>query len=550
MHERSIYRRGVDFVQLGRDCPEFGKYLIKGTSQIDFKDPNAVRALTTALLKRDFKVTVELPEDRLCPPVYPLPNRLNYILWLQDLLDTTSGGPTDSYDPNREVIGLDIGVGASCIYPLLGCASRPTWKFIGTDIDDKSLLYAQKQVSLSDLEGRIKIVKMEEGRKFLDLERFGVTRLDFTMSNPPFYSTPQTSAPFSTHTTPANLTPTPKPPHPSQPPSFATPAELVTPGGEPHFAYLLIQESLHQRSIQWFSLMLGLKSSVKLVVDEIKRVGGKGANWAVTTFIQSQGGKGKWGTRRWGVAWSWKGCRPRWDVAVAEGGVRGVSGVRPVKGEFDVLFADEQEGGIGVGVCVFGKVKKIMEGLRRDAGEEMVRWEEDCEQAIGWAWVRGNVWSRRARRRRGREDVEENGNPAVANTTTTTTITTTITAPDPKNPGIDLEPGMFLRFTISTKSITSSPPPRSPSLSPSRSPSPPSGNHHSNEYDQMDYTLTDARPPESNKGSQMKENTKTVLTICLVKICPDDIDLFESFCGMMRRKLVIEETRVGEGGRG
>lgn len=34
--------------------------------------------------------------------------RLNYILWIQDLLDSTGGGRTDAYDPSRKIIGLDM----------------------------------------------------------------------------------------------------------------------------------------------------------------------------------------------------------------------------------------------------------------------------------------------------------------------------------------------------------------------------------------------------------------------------------------------------------
>ena len=33
--------------------------------------------------------------------------RLNYILWLQDLIDTT-GEYRDNYDPDRDVVGLDM----------------------------------------------------------------------------------------------------------------------------------------------------------------------------------------------------------------------------------------------------------------------------------------------------------------------------------------------------------------------------------------------------------------------------------------------------------
>jgi 23S rRNA (adenine1618-N6)-methyltransferase len=39
-----------------------------------------------------------------------LSDRLNYILWLQDLIDTTGGDyrDRDDYDPDREVVGLDM----------------------------------------------------------------------------------------------------------------------------------------------------------------------------------------------------------------------------------------------------------------------------------------------------------------------------------------------------------------------------------------------------------------------------------------------------------
>lgn len=36
--------------------------------------------------------------------------RLNYILWIQDLLDSTSSDYRDDYDPDRDVTGLDMYV--------------------------------------------------------------------------------------------------------------------------------------------------------------------------------------------------------------------------------------------------------------------------------------------------------------------------------------------------------------------------------------------------------------------------------------------------------
>lgn len=36
--------------------------------------------------------------------------RFNYILWIQDLLDTTGENYTDRYDSERDVVGLDMFV--------------------------------------------------------------------------------------------------------------------------------------------------------------------------------------------------------------------------------------------------------------------------------------------------------------------------------------------------------------------------------------------------------------------------------------------------------
>ena len=62
---------------------------------MDFKKPECLRALSWAILKEDFGVDVHMPLDRLIPTI---PLRLNYILWLEDLV-----GKTES------VRGIDIG---------------------------------------------------------------------------------------------------------------------------------------------------------------------------------------------------------------------------------------------------------------------------------------------------------------------------------------------------------------------------------------------------------------------------------------------------------
>ncbi|CEN61177.1 Putative DUF890 domain protein [Aspergillus calidoustus] len=150
-----LYKDGVDFTTLALQSPDFAKYL-KPNNQLDFTDPNAVRQLTVSLLQRDFDLKVDIPEARLCPPV---PNRLNYILWLQDLIDTTGDEYRDEYNSDRKVTGLDIGTGCCSIYPLLGTSMRPNWSFLATDIDHENVRTATHTVKSNDLESRIHVVK-------------------------------------------------------------------------------------------------------------------------------------------------------------------------------------------------------------------------------------------------------------------------------------------------------------------------------------------------------------------------------------------------------
>jgi 23S rRNA (adenine1618-N6)-methyltransferase len=58
-----------------------------------------------------------------------VPNRSNYIHWIEDLLSSDLIPPISS--SNKTVRGFDIGTGANCIYPLLG-ASLLGWSFVGS----------------------------------------------------------------------------------------------------------------------------------------------------------------------------------------------------------------------------------------------------------------------------------------------------------------------------------------------------------------------------------------------------------------------------------
>lgn len=57
--------------------------------------------------------------------------------------------------PSSTVQVLDIGVGASCIYPLLG-AKKNSWNFIGTEVDQRNLTFARENVTRNGLQDLIK----------------------------------------------------------------------------------------------------------------------------------------------------------------------------------------------------------------------------------------------------------------------------------------------------------------------------------------------------------------------------------------------------------
>ncbi|KAL2811660.1 hypothetical protein BJX63DRAFT_433170 [Aspergillus granulosus] len=379
---RDLYKDGVDFTSLALQSPDFAKYL-KPNNQLDFTDPNALRQLTVSLLQRDFDLRVNIPGNRLCPPV---PNRLNYILWLQDLLDTTADSYRNDYDPDRVVTGLDIGTGCCSIYPLLGTTMRSTWNFIASgDIDDENVRTATRTVRENGLDSRIHVVKTNPSDSLFSLDRIpGIERLDFTMCNPPFYSSQEemvTSAegkerpPFSACT--------------------GAEIEMVTPGGEISFVSRMIDESLQLREkIQWYTSMFGKLSSVSMLVERLIEL--KNNNYAVTEFVQ--GNK----TRRWAIAWSWVDLRP--TVAVARGIPSFPKHLLPFPSEYTFELPNSSIDSIGITVDT-------------ELSSLHIYWTWRKNLATGAGFAPENVWSRQYRRKMkltGAEDkpeIDENTAP-------------------------------------------------------------------------------------------------------------------------------------------
>ncbi|OQE23258.1 hypothetical protein PENSTE_c009G05350 [Penicillium steckii] len=360
---RDLYKNDVDFAALALQSKEFAKYL-KPNGQLDFNDSAAVRQLTVSLLEKDFGLEVKLPDDRLCPPV---PNRLNYILWLHDVLDSTTGSSNVTNDPERKVVGLDIGTGCCSIYPLLGCKARPNWNFVATDIDENNARTATENVKLNNLESRIRVIKTEPDDLLFPLEKLDRKSLDFTMCNPPFYTSRQEMLQLSEGKS-------------QEPSSVCTGAdvEMVAPGGEVAFVARMIEESLHLRNqIQWYTSMLGKLSSVSALVEKLMKHGNQ--NYAVTEFVQ--GSK----TKRWALAWSWVDRRPSMTAA------RGIPGfpkhLLPFPANYQFTLPSE----ISIDHAT-SMLNKELESLGW-----FWNWNKSLSTGVGYATE--NVWSRQARRK-------------------------------------------------------------------------------------------------------------------------------------------------------
>ncbi|KAI3891988.1 hypothetical protein MKW92_017528 [Papaver armeniacum] len=148
IHPRNKYSENPpDFQQLASLYPSFQPFVFysprDGRPRIDWTDFDSTRELTRVLLFHDHGVHWWIPDGQLCPTV---PNRSNYIHWIEDLLSSEVIAKTNvSGDDHNKVRGFDIGTGANCIYPLLG-ASLLGWSFVGSDVTDVALEWAEYNV--------------------------------------------------------------------------------------------------------------------------------------------------------------------------------------------------------------------------------------------------------------------------------------------------------------------------------------------------------------------------------------------------------------------
>ncbi len=229
------------------------------TQTIDFANPKAVKALNTALLFAHYDIKFwEFPDTNLCPPI---PGRVDYLHHLADLLKQLG--------INKNITVLDIGTGASCIYPILGNAEY-NWSFVGTDIDEKSLQYAQEIVSKNKLENAVTLRHQINSSNIFKGVLETSDRYSAAICNPPFYKSEAEALAATTR----KLKGLNKDNIPVVRNFSGVHNELWYQGGEKAFIHnYLYESSLFKNQCFWFTTLVSKKDLVRGMQVSLKKLG-------------------------------------------------------------------------------------------------------------------------------------------------------------------------------------------------------------------------------------------------------------------------------------
>ena len=270
LHPRNRHQGRYDFAALCVVEPRLKAFVIRtpyGKQSIDFASPTAVRVFNAALLKQLYGIQYwQIPEGYLCPPV---PGRADYIHGLADLLAKDNQNTIPQGSAFRV---LDIGTGASCIYPLLGHHDYG-WRFIGSDIDPQALACATEILAANALERAIELRLQTDPTVFFKGIVGNNERILCTLCNPPFHSSAAEATRGSARKW-RNLG--------KQDPTRKLPKlnfggqsnELWCKGGELSFVRNMIRESKdYAEQVMWFSSLLSKSAHIRLLQRTLQQVG-------------------------------------------------------------------------------------------------------------------------------------------------------------------------------------------------------------------------------------------------------------------------------------
>jgi len=272
LHKKNRHKQGYNFTALVKANPVLSKFIItnkyNNQDTIDFANPLAVKELNFSLLKSDYNINFwNIPDGYLCPPI---PGRVDYIHHLNDLLTKTSINQLVSNVPIKV---LDIGTGASCIYPILG-QREYNWSFVATDIDPVSIKVAEQIIKTDKTLSKNIGCRLQKNSEHIF--KGIITEGEFfhlTLCNPPFHKSLAEASQGTTRKW-KNLNKTPsRAKNKEQTLNFGgQKAELWCPGGELAFIGKMIKESkAYREQVLWFTCLVSKKdhlSKLKLFLKK------------------------------------------------------------------------------------------------------------------------------------------------------------------------------------------------------------------------------------------------------------------------------------------
>lgn len=299
LHPRNKNRDRYDLNALVEAYPDLNTYISlnkHGVESVDFSNPKAVKLLNKALLKHYYDIAYwEFSDENLCPPI---PGRADYIHHIADLLRKDNDGRIPR---GKGITCLDIGVGASCIYPIIG-AREYGWTFIASDTELKSIESAKNIVSSNpSIADNIQCKWQKNPQHFFRGVIKRTDKIDISICNPPFHATKE-DAIKGTQRKVKNLSgkKTAKPIL-----NFSGNLnELIYPGGEVAFIKNMIQESkLFAQNCKWFTTLVSKQANLKYIYKELEAInaqkvetiemgtGNKTSRVVAWTFLSTAGRK-------------------------------------------------------------------------------------------------------------------------------------------------------------------------------------------------------------------------------------------------------------------
>ena len=275
LHPNNLHNRPYDFIALSKAYPALARFVTNnqhGNPSVDFSDPQAVKHLNAALLRHHYHIQQwDIPDGALCPPV---PGRVDYIHYMAGLLE---GGASATRARTDNIALLDIGTGASGIYPLLA-SQIYGWRCVACDINPRSLDNVATIIAANPaLKPLISLRHQADKNQFFAGIIQPGEHYDVSVCNPPFHASAEEALKGSVRKL-DNLARS----RGEQTSTTATlnfggqAAELWCKGGERLFLKKLIKEShTFAGQCRWFSSLVSKSENVKPLTKQLHKLGAK-----------------------------------------------------------------------------------------------------------------------------------------------------------------------------------------------------------------------------------------------------------------------------------